>query len=146
MGSQIGTRLVDGAAGGVVAAMAMTAMREVTTGLALVRRTPPERVADEAGGLIGRVPAGKRQAATELAHWTFGAVAGAAYAALPWAVCRRTWAGPLYGLAIWAGFEAVAPALGLGARDRAPDERAALAGDHLLYGALTGAAVRLRGR
>jgi hypothetical protein len=49
---------------------------------------------------------------------------------------RRRWAGPIYGLLIWLGFElGLAPLLGLReARERRLVERAALAADHLLYG------------
>ena len=126
--------------------MAMTGMRNVTLGLGLVKRTPPERMASEAEGLIGRVPAGKRQAAIELAHWATGAGGGAAFGAAPWAVCRRREAGPIYGLLVWAFFELViAPSLGVSTRGRPASERLALAGDHLLYGALVGAAMRPRG-
>lgn len=145
MSDGVGIRALRGTLGGAVAAMAMTGMRNVTTGLGLMRRTPPERIVSEAAGLVGRIPEGKRQAATELAHWGYGAGAGAVFAAVPWPVCRRAWAGPVYGMAIWGVFEiAIAPALGLKPGDRAPAERAALAGDHLLYGALVGAATRLR--
>jgi hypothetical protein len=55
---------------------------------------------------------------------------------LPGAVRRRRWAGPVYGLVVWLGFElGIAPALGLSQakRVRAVD-RLALAADHLLYG------------
>ena len=58
------------------------------------------------------------------------------YGALPDDVRRRAWSGPLYGLALWLGFEAgIAPAIGLRqAKERRLDERAALAVDHALYG------------
>src|SRR5512132_3624319 len=51
----------------------------------------------------------------------------------------RRWAGPAYGLAILAVFEtAIAPGLGIAARDRTVSERLALAGDHLVYGIVLG--------
>ena len=81
-------------------------------------------------------PAQRRRAAIELAHWGYGAAGGAAFAALPEALRRRAWAGPIYGFATWLGFElALAPALGLSqATKPRPLERPALAVDHLLYG------------
>ena len=55
---------------------------------------------------------------------------------MPESLRRRPWAGPVYGLALWLGFEAViAPALGLAqAKEPRPVERVAFAADHLLYG------------
>jgi hypothetical protein len=127
---------------GVVGAMAQTAMRRVTTGLGLVRRPPPERLALEAvPALIARVPAEHRDQAIELAHWGYGAFAGGVYAFLPGAVRRHAWAGPAYGIAVWLLFEAVlAPTL-LGlerTRERPLSERLSLAVDHALYGAVVG--------
>ena len=47
----------------------------------------------------------------------------------------RPWTGPLYGLAIWTGFEATAPLLGLPhAEGPRLVERLAIAADHVLYG------------
>ena len=48
----------------------------------------------------------------ELGHWGFGAVAAAGYGALPRSWRERPWTGPIYGLALWSGFEAMAPLLG----------------------------------
>ena len=130
------------AAIGVLAAMAMTGMRVVTVGVGLVRRTPPEEIAVEGvPRLFARVPPERREAALEVAHWAFGASAGAAFAFLPRAVRRTTWGGPAYGLAIWAVFEAaIAPLLGLRApAERPAAERAAIVADHLLYGAIVAA-------
>jgi len=122
---------------GAIAAAAMTGVRVFTVAVGLVDQTPPEAIAKQrARGLLRRVPKRRRRAAVELAHWTYGAGGGAAFALLPADLRRRPWAGPAYGLAVWAGFElGVAPLLGLkqAKRDR-PAERAALAADHLLYG------------
>lgn len=131
---------VQSAARGVVGAMAQTAMRRVTIGLGLVRRPPPERIALEGvPALLARVPAEHRDEAIELAHWAYGALAGAAYAALPRSLRRHGWAGPAYGIGVWLFFEAVlGPAL-LGlerTKKRSASERLALAGDHALYGAV----------
>jgi hypothetical protein len=131
------------AARGAVGAMAQTAMRRVTTGLGLVRRPPPERLALEAvPALLARVPAQYRDQAIEVAHWGYGAFAGGLYAVLPGAVRRHGWAGPAYGIAVWLLFEAVlAPTL-LGlerTRERPLSERLSLAADHALYGTVVGA-------
>jgi hypothetical protein len=86
--------------------------------------------------MLRRVPRGRRRAAIELAHWSYGAVGGAAYAVLPEGLRRQAWSGPAYGLLVWVGFElCLAPVLGLKqAKKQRPVERAALAADHLLYG------------
>ena len=122
---------------GAIAAAAMTGMRAFTVDFGLVDQTPPQAIARQrAQGLLRRVPRGRRRAAIELAHWTYGAGGGAAFALLPDDVRRRPWAGPAYGLLVWVGFElCLAPVLGLKrAKRQRPVERAALAADHLLYG------------
>ena len=122
---------------GAIAAAAMTGMRVFTVDVGLVDQTPPQAIAKQrAKGLLRRVPRAKRRAAIELAHWTYGAVGGAAYAVLPEEIRRQPWSGPAYGLLVWVGFElCLAPALGLKqAKKQRPVERAALAADHLLYG------------
>ena len=122
---------------GAIAAAAMTGMRAFTVDVGLVDQTPPQAIAKQrAKGLLRRVPRGRRRAAIEVAHWTYGAVGGAAYAVLPQQIRRRPWSGPAYGLLVWAGFElCLAPVLGLKqAKKPRPVERAALAADHLLYG------------
>ncbi len=122
--------------------MAMTGMRRVTKGLGLVGQAPPERVARQGfPGLLARVPEQHRDEAIELAHWTFGAAAAAVFGALPAAVRRRAWGGPVYGLAIWVAFETAFAPLVLGVRfAKRPRiaERLAVAGDHVLYGAVLG--------
>ena len=122
---------------GAIAAAAMTGMRAFTVDVGLVDQTPPQAIAKQrAKGLLRRVPRGRRRAAIEVAHWTYGAVGGAAYAVLPQQIRRRPWSGPAYGLLVWLGFElCLAPVLGLKqAKKPRPVERAALAADHLLYG------------
>ena len=122
---------------GAIAAAAMTGMRAFTVDVGLVDQTPPQAIAKQrAKGLLRRVPRSRRRAAIEVAHWTYGAVGGAAYAMLPQQIRRRPWSGPVYGLLVWLGFElCLAPVLGLKqAKKPRPVERAALAADHLLYG------------
>jgi hypothetical protein len=122
---------------GAIAAAAMTGMRAFTVDAGLVDQTPPQAIAKQrAKGVLRRVPRKRRRAAIEVAHWTYGAAGGAAYAVLPEGIRRRPWSGPAYGLLVWVGFElCLAPVLGLKqAKKQRPLERAALAADHLLYG------------
>lgn len=126
------------AARGVVAAMAMTGMRRVTTGLGLVREPPPEAIARQGvPALLRVVPVDNRDEAIEFAHWAYGAIGGAVYGSLPPVIRRKVWAGAAYGLAVWVLFEGVvAPLLGVDRRDRGKAERLAIAADHALYGAI----------
>jgi len=122
---------------GAVAAMAMSGMRSITVRLGIIEQTPPDAILEQkAKGLIRLVSEERRPAAVELVHWMYGAAGGAAFAMLPDSVRRRAWSGPIYGLGLWLGFEAViAPGLGLKqAGEVRAGERAALAADHLLYG------------
>lgn len=126
---------------GVIAAIAMSVTRAVTTRLGLLREAPPEAIARQ-------TPAprwAESRPATELAHYGYGAAAGAAFGALPRHLRRARWAGPAYGVATWMFFEAVlAPALGLRqARERRLVERLVLAGDHVLYGVIVAHPKRL---
>ena len=129
--------IAHGALRGAIAAMAMTGMRALTVNLGLVQETPPKAILRQRGkGIYRWVPRRKRRAATELFHWSYGAGGGAAFAALPEGLRHRPWAGPLYGLIVWLGFElCAAPLLGLTQAKRPrPVERLAFAVDHLLYG------------
>jgi hypothetical protein len=129
--------VVHAGARGAIAAMAMTGMRTLTGDLGLVERPPPHAIIrQKAAGLLRRVPRRRRRSAIELAHWGYGAVGGMAFALLPEPLRRQPWAGPVYGLTLWLGFEAgLAPALGLEQAGKwRPTERVVLAADHLLYG------------
>ena len=131
------TKVLHAGLRGAIAAMAMTGMRAFTVDLGIVEQSPPEAIFKQrARGLIRRVPRGRRRSAVELAHWGYGAAGGAVFGLLPESTRRRAWAGPLYGLAVWVGFEVgIAPALGLTQASKLRlAERAALAADHLLYG------------
>lgn len=122
---------------GAVAAMAMSGMRIFTVGVGLVEQTPPQAIAKQkARGLLRHVPRGRRRAAIELFHWTYGAGGGTAFALLPDGLRRRPYAGPAYGLLVWLSFElGVAPMLGLRQAEKLRlADRAGLAADHLLYG------------
>jgi uncharacterized membrane protein YagU involved in acid resistance len=137
-------RLARGLVRGTVAAMAMTGVRQVTTGLGLVEQTPPDAIIKQrAPGLLVRMPrlaffVAKRQAAlVELAHWFYGAGGGAAFAMLPDSVRRRSvWAGIGYGLFTTLVFElGIVPILGLDKFKKIrPIEQLMFTADHLLYG------------
>ena len=132
-----GGEVLHSAARGAIAAMAMSGLRTATVSCGVVEETPPQALfRQRARGLLRRVPRSRRKGVIELAHWAYGAGGGAAFGLLPEAVRRAAWAGPVYGLVLWAGFEAgLAPALGLAqAKKPRPLERAAIAADHLLYG------------
>lgn len=119
---------------GGAGAMAMTGMRSLTVSLGLLKETPPEMVVEkELPDTLRQLDKPSRDAVVVLAHWAYGIGGGAVYGALPAAIRRKRWSGPVYGVILWLGFElAVAPALGL----RKPEnkERLMLAADHLLYG------------
>jgi hypothetical protein len=130
--------IAHGGARGAIAAMAMTGMRTFTVALGLVQQTPPQAIVRQrARGLIRHVPRRQRRAVIELMHWGYGGVGGVAFALLPKSVRQgHRWVGPIYGLALWLGFElGLAPVLGLKqAKQVRPVERVALAADHVLYG------------
>ncbi len=140
--------LGQGAVRGVIAAMAMTGLREFTRQIGLLEEPPPESIIRQRWRKLRGVRRGPGRAQVELAHWTYGAAAGALFASLPNLLRRSAWSGPLYGLAIWAGFElVVAPTLALSqARRVRPLDRLSLAGDHLLYGYLLSEKTTLRGQ
>jgi hypothetical protein len=79
-----------------VAAMVMTGLRQVTTGIGLVDQTPPDAILKQrAFGVLVRYPrvacfvARRQVALVELAHWAYGAAAGAAFAQPPEPPSRR---------------------------------------------------------
>jgi hypothetical protein len=127
------------AARGTIAAMAMTGMRTFTEEAGWLEEAPPDAVfSQEPTGLLAKIPESKRGLVVELSHWAFGAVGGVAFIATPAAVRRHPWSGAVYGLLVWATFEAViAPALRLSQAKRVRLlDRAVLAADHILYGAI----------
>jgi hypothetical protein len=122
---------------GVIAAMAMSGMRACTKSFGLIKQAPPQAIfRQRAKFLLWSVPRKRRRAVEELTHWGYGAVGGVTYGALPDAVRRRVWSGPIFGRVLWLSFEmGLAPLLGLKqSRQLRPVERATLAADHLLYG------------
>jgi hypothetical protein len=136
-------RMISGLVRGTGAAMTMSALRQVTTGLGLVEQTPPDAILKQrAFALLVRSPrlafflARRQVAVVELFHWAYGAGGGAAFALLPRSVLDRRWAGVAYGLGTWAVFElSMAPVLGLEQATKIrPVERLMFAADHALYG------------
>ena len=131
--------LVNGALRGVIAAMAMTGMRAFTVNAGLVEQAPPQAIIrQKIPGMLRFSNKGrkKQRMLEELAHWSYGAVGGAVFAALPHPIRRRSISGPVYGLLIWLSFEAgIAPMLGLKESKKLRlASRAALAADHFVYG------------
>lgn len=115
----------------------MSGMREVTTGLGWLDRTPPEEiVGEEAPGLVRSLSEGRERVVVQLAHWGYGVTAGAAFGLLPGRFRRSRVAGPAYGLSTWLLFElVVAPALGVNiSRGHGVKSRISLIADHVLYG------------
>ena len=130
-------KVAHGAMRGCIAAWAMTGMRSLTVNLGLVEEPPPRAIMRQKSSVKFRItPQRTRRVGQELFHSAYGAVGGAAFALLPEEVRLRPWAGPLFGLGVWLGFElGLAPLLGLSqAKKPRPADRVGLAADHLLYG------------
>jgi uncharacterized membrane protein YagU involved in acid resistance len=131
------SEIAHGGLRGAIAAMAMSGMRIFTSGIGLVEETPPQAILRQRGKwLAPKVRRKRREAMLEGVHVGYGVVGGVAFALLPDPVRTRAWAGPLYGLVVWLGFElGIAPLLGLKQAGRRPlPERLALAADHSMYG------------
>lgn len=118
---------------GVIGAMAMTGLRVFAGHLGLIREDPPSRLVRKRRGRRPRW-------VVELVHWGMGGAFGIVYGLLPERLRRRAWSGPLYGVLVWLGFDAVvAPALGLTTRGWPKGrERALFLADHLLFGFVLG--------
>ncbi|WP_436885171.1 hypothetical protein [Nocardiopsis dassonvillei] len=122
--------------------MAMTGVRQASVGLGIVERTPPDEILRQGvPPLLEGFPEHRRTAVIELAHWSYGAVAGTVFSLLPRRLRASRLTGPLYGVLVWGAFEvALAPVLGLGhARREKAAERWALLADHVLFGLVVGA-------
>lgn len=137
MTPSISSQITRAAARGLVAAMAMSGLRRVTTGLGWLEKVPPEEVLTQrAPTLVHPLLRDHQRVAVELAHWAYGTGGGMAFGALPDGMRRSRAVGPIYGLLIWLVFElAIGPALGVArAERRSLVSRAMLVVDHLLYG------------
>ena len=125
---------------GLVGAMAMTGVRTVTAAVGPHEQSPPEAIVDQRLPVLRRVPERHQRAFTELLHWTYGTMTGAAYGMLPRRVRAHPASGPVYGLVAWLGFEiGMAPALGVRhVHEHGVAWRAGMVLDHLLYGVIVG--------
>ncbi len=125
---------------GLVGAMAMTGVRTVTAAVGPHEQSPPEAIVDQRLPVLRRVPERHQRAFTELLHWTYGTMTGAAYGMLPRRVRAHPASGPVYGLVAWLCFEVgMAPALGVRhVHEHGVAWRAGMVLDHLLYGVIVG--------
>jgi hypothetical protein len=127
-------RVIYGALAGLVATMAMTAaMNRMSDRLPRRSRypLPPREITER---LAPAVPQRTLPAATTLAHFGFGALAGALHAATP----ARSLPGPFYGAAVWlASYWGWVPASGilLPAHRHPPERNALMLVAHLVWGA-----------
>ena len=113
---------------GVVGAMAMTGVRVFAKHAGLIREDPPQRLTRKKANRRSRTVA-------ELVHWGMGGAFGAAFGMLPERLRMKPWSGPVYGVVVWIGFDAVAaPMLGLERNWPKGRERAVFIADHALYG------------
>ena len=133
-------KVVRGAVGGVAGSISMSFARIAAKRAGLLRESPPEAITRQRLA----VPGAARPLVAGAAHLGYGALAGAAFGALPRSIRDRRGAGAAYGAATWILFEgAIAPALDLvQARERRPLERAVLLADHLVYGVVVARVVR----
>lgn len=121
---------------GLVAAMAMSGLRQATTSLDMLENSPPKSVLEKlTPGLLNRLDRSRRPALIAAAHWGYGLGAGVLFGALPAHLRHRPWVGPLYGVALLAVFHAgIAPTLRIEQRLTDVHEQLSLIADHLLYG------------
>jgi uncharacterized membrane protein YagU involved in acid resistance len=131
--------LLRGALAGAAATVPMSAVM-----LGLRKRMgeqPPDVITTQAAHAVGKEPTeNQADALASVAHVVFGAVSGAAYAALP------KWGPPplrgvLTGLAIWASaYQGVVPALRImpPASEDQPKRPAVMIAAHVVYGAVLG--------
>lgn len=122
---------------GLVASMAMTGIRTVTAAMGPHEKTPPEAIVEKhAPRWVREMPDWKKQAVTELAHWSYGTAGGVAFGVLPERIRGHPITGPLYGLTIWLAFElGLAPMLEVEhTQHRTVAWRVGMALDHLVYG------------
>jgi hypothetical protein len=134
--------LVKRAARGVVAGLAATAVMTATrigaerAGL-VGRRPPHSEIVGRLRAVLGRSPWGDdAERAATIAHYAFGAAAGAIYAACVPRLARPA-TGAVYASAIWTvSFHQVLPRLGLMPPPRRDDtgRQVVLAVDHVVYG------------
>lgn len=138
-------RVGIGAVGGFVATSLMDVFLTELRRLGALHMYPPEEITGRALEAAD-VPhdEGERKAATAVAHYAFGATAGAAFGLVPTPRKRPAVivTGVLYGLGIWlVSYAGWIPKLGLRPRpsDDPPESQASIAASHAVYGAALGA-------
>jgi hypothetical protein len=143
-------RAVAGAAAGMFATIAMSAVMGLARRAGLMGKHPPEEITERALDAVGARPDDPvRDVLAAGAHLAFGIGAGAFYGLLPFPQSRRgrILSGAGYGLAIWASsYVGWVPALRLmppPTEDRM-DRQAIMAASHVVYGATLGALSRAR--
>lgn len=116
--------------------MAMSGLRTVTANLNLLSQSPPEAIVERHGPrAMYKLDPDTRTAVTELVHWVYGAGGGLMFGLLPAGLRAHPLTGPMYGVAVWLGFElGVGPALGVQGRQGKWGGRLVLMIDHALYG------------
>ncbi len=139
--------ILKGAAAGFAATVPMTlAMEGLRAALPLEqhRRMPPREIVDRTVDTAGAAPEvgrGDRVAITTLAHFAFGALAGALYGATVGSRRSSVMTGVGFGLAVWAlAYGVGLPSLGLhpAAADDTGDRNAVLLASHVVWGATLG--------
>ena len=143
--------VVRGAAAGFAATVPMTvAMEALRAALPAEqhRRMPPREIVDrtidkaeDATGEDANIDRGGRIALTTVAHFAFGAAAGAVYGATIGSRRASPLTGVAYGLAVWAlAYGVGLPSLGLhpAATDDTKDRNEVLIASHVVWGATLG--------
>ena len=138
--------ILRGATAGFAATVPMTlAMEALRAALPReqMRRMPPREVVDrtvDKAGVGTKLERSDRIALTTLAHFAFGALAGAVYGAV-FERRKSTLTGIAYGLAVWAlAYGVGLPSLGVhpAASDDTEDRNAVLVASHVVWGATLG--------
>ena len=146
-----GMNMLRGAAAGFAATVPMTiAMEALRAALPAEqnRRMPPREIVDrtvekaaDATGEDANLDSGSRIALTTIAHFAFGAAAGAVYGATVGSRRASPLTGIAYGLAVWAlAYGVGLPSLGLhpAATDDTQDRNEVLIVSHVVWGATLG--------
>ena len=134
--------LISGAAAGATATIAMSAPMLLGRRLGLMGHQPPEEITGRlARGAGTHVRGASLDVAAAAAHLAFGGVAGALYASLRRVgpVAAGTWAGPAFGVVIWAiAYRLVLPRAGLidGTERVGRTRDVVMLVAHLVYGAV----------
>lgn len=145
--------MLRGAAAGLVATVPMTVAMEALRACLpreQVRRMPPREVVDrtvEKTGEADELDEQTRTAITTVAHFGFGAAAGALYGALAGKRRSTATAGIIYGLSVWAlAYGVGLPSLGLhpAAADDTSERNEVLIASHVVWGAALGQLTRYR--